>query len=100
MREINGVVYADTPDESITVSAAKALPDYMILVTFSTGETRLFDGTKLTGKSFEPIKDESVFMNLKIVHGVITWADETIDISPEFVYAESYPYNTADIITA
>ena len=65
----------------------------MMLVTFSTGEKRLFDTTLLTGPVFEPLKDEKIFMNPRIFHGVITWNNGEIDIAPEYIYEESYAYD-------
>lgn len=64
------------------------------LVTFSNGEKRLFDTTLLTGSAFEPLKDEEVLKNMSVFHGVITWMDGEIDIAPETVYQESYPYDS------
>ena len=41
-------------EEGIKVIAAKPLMGMMMLVTFSTGEKRLFDATLLKGAAFEP----------------------------------------------
>ena len=57
-----------------------------MLVSFSTGEKRLFDTKLLQGSAFEPLSEESVFMNPSIFHGVITWSDGKIDVAPETVY--------------
>lgn len=32
----------------------------MLLVTFTTGEKRLYDTTKLQGSAFEPLKNDEV----------------------------------------
>lgn len=67
--------------------------DYlMMLITFSNGEKRVFDATILTGSAFEPLKDINIFNNFKIVHGVITWMNEDIDCTPEYIYEHSYVY--------
>jgi hypothetical protein len=71
----------------------KILPDYIMLITFSTGETRLFDATNLEGKVFEPLKDKSVFQNAEIEHGVVTWNNGEIDCAPEYMYENSYEYS-------
>lgn len=68
----------------------------MMLVTFTTGEKRLFDSTLLSGKAFEPLKSEDVFKNVNVFHGVMTWNDGDIDIAPETVYEMSYPYNAVE----
>lgn len=86
------ICYAGKFVENIKVTDVKALRGGMLLVTFSTGEKRLFDTTKLTGAAFAPLADEKVVSNPTIFHGVITWLDGEIDIAPETVYMESYAY--------
>ena len=46
------------------------------------------------GSAFEPLKDEEVLKNMSVFHGVITWMDGKIDIAPETVYQESYPFDS------
>ena len=48
----NGFVYGGHPTETIKVSSVKPLDDMMMIITFSTGESRLFDATILTGEVF------------------------------------------------
>lgn len=69
----------------------------MMLVTFSTGEQRLFDTTLLQGSAFDPLKDENIFRNPVVFHGVLTWANGEIDIASETVYMESYAYNKESV---
>lgn len=90
----NGICYAGEPQANIKVTAVKPLRGGMLLVTFSTGEQRLFDTTKLTGSAFLPLRDEQVFSHPVLFHGVITWNNGEIDIAPETVYAESYAYES------
>lgn len=94
---MNGIVYGGEPEEILSILKVKVLPDYMMLITFSTGETRLFDATILKGEVFKPLKDENIFQNVTIEHGVVTWADGEIDCSPEFMYKNSYEYSTREI---
>ena len=89
---LNDVCYAGELREGIRVTEAKPLRGGMMLVTFSTGEKRLFDTTLLQGNAFEPLKDEKVFGNPVLFHGVITWNNGEIDIAPETVYQNSYAY--------
>ena len=89
----DGICYAGELKEGIKVTDAKPLRGGMMLVTFSTGEQRLFDTTLLQGTAFEPLKDEKIFSNPVIFHGVVTWDNGEIDIAPETVYKESYAYN-------
>lgn len=83
--------------DGIKVTEAKPLRGGMMLVTFSTGEQRLFDTTSLQGAAFAPLADESIFMNPVLFHGVITWNNGEIDIAPETVYRESYAYDSIAI---
>ena len=91
----NDVCYAGQFQEDIRVTDAKPLRGGIMLVTFSTGEKRLFDTTLLKGKAFEPLQDEDVFNHPVLFHGVITWKNGEIDIAPETVYRESYAYDSA-----
>ena len=94
---VDGICYAGEMKEGIKVTKVKPLRDGMMLVEFSTGEVRLFDVTSLEGEAFAPLSDDSIFYNPKLFHGVITWNDGLIDISPEMVYEKSYAYNSAVI---
>lgn len=95
---VNGICYAGNKDESIKVKDVDVLRGGMLLVTFTTGEKRLFDSTQLTGKAFEPLKKEEILKNYSIFHGVITWDDGNIDIAPELVYENSYPYDCFETV--
>jgi hypothetical protein len=65
----------------------------MMLITFSTRETRLFDATYLLNMpAFQPLVDPTIFSNPLIDHGVVTWNNGEIDIAPETMYRESYAY--------
>jgi len=96
----DGICYADNQTPMLKVTYVKPLYGGMYMVEFSNGETRLFDTTILKGEVFEALKDPDILYNPKVIHGVITWKDEEIDIAPDFVYEKSYPYNTKDIICA
>ena len=97
MYEINGIVYAGSNDIS-KITAAKVVGNYMLLLTFSSGEKRIFDATQLTGSAYEPLKDIKIFENFKLSHGVITWMDEEIDCSPEYMYENSFPYVSREMV--
>ena len=87
------ICYAGAMEEDIEVTDAKPLPGRMLLVTFSTGERRLFDTTMLEGSAYKPLDDEEIFRNIVLFHGIITWNDGEIDIAPEAVYQDSFPYD-------
>lgn len=91
---MDGIVYGGEPEEAIKVSRVKVLPDKILLLTFSTGETRLFDATILTGEIYKPLEDIDIFNEVSIDYGVVTWDDGAIDCSPEFMYENSYSYQT------
>ena len=94
MFTLNGIVYASEKPENIQIVSAVPLDDMMMLLTFSTGERRLFDATVLTGPAFEPLKDEKVFKNCQVVDGIVTWMNEEIDCAPEYMYENSYSYSS------
>lgn len=86
-----------TPEEGLKIFRwflQPPLDDMMMLLTFSTGEQRLFDATVLAGPAFEPLKDEKVFKNCQIVDRIVTWMNEEIDCAPEYMYENSYAYSS------
>ena len=91
----NGIVYGGEPATGIGISSVKALDDRMMLISFSSGETRLFGATILQGEVFEPLKQEEIFKNPSVDHGVVTWNNGSIDCAPEFMYHNSYEYPMA-----
>lgn len=96
MYEKNGICYAGELVQNIEISSIKLLEDGIMLVTFTTGETRLFDVTVLLekGPAFAPLAEEENRKTAKVTHGFISWLDGQIDIAPEAVYKESYKYST------
>ncbi len=94
---MNDICYAGEMQDDIKVMDVKPLRGGMMLVTFSTGEKRLFDTTKLQGAAFDPLKDEKVFSNPVLFHGVITWNNGELDIAPETVYRDSYAYDAIEL---
>ena len=90
---MNGIAYAGTNMQNVLVQAVKPLDDMMMIVTFTSGEKRLYDATQLlVYPAFKAIEDEKVFKAAQIDHGVVTWADGDIDIAPETMYQNSYVY--------
>ena len=90
---VDDVCYAGELTEGIKITTAKPLRGRMMLLTFSTGEKRLFDTTLLRGAAFRVLEDEKVFGNPVIHHGVMTWSNGEVDIAPETVYLMSSPYS-------
>ncbi|BEU86587.1 hypothetical protein TAMA11512_00510 [Selenomonas sp. TAMA-11512] len=87
------ICYAGELQDGIKVTEAKPLRGGMMLVTFSTGEKRLFDTTLLEGEAFRPLANDEIFLHPVLFHGVITWNNGEIDIAPEYVYKHSYAYD-------
>jgi len=94
---INDICYAGGNGKEVRVAEVKPLVGRMLLVTFATGEKRLLDTTKITGSAFDVLDDEEIFNHPKLFHGIITWNDGEVDIAPETVYAESYPYEAENL---
>lgn len=90
---VDGVAYAGEPRESMGVASAWAVNDLPMLVTFSTGETRLFDASSLLEMPvFAPLRSNEVFSGFAIDHGAVSWAGGDIDLAPETMYKMSYAY--------
>ena len=89
----NGFVYGNNSDDNILITDVKALKDRMMLVSFSSGEKRLFDSTVLSGPAFALLENTEVFMSPVIDHGVITWAQGDINCAPEYIYEHSFEYS-------
>ncbi len=91
----DGICYAGELVPDIEVSSIKILEDGMLLVDFTTGETRLFDVTSLLnkGSAFAPLSEEKNRQTAKVTHGFLSWLNGEIDIAPETLYEESYPYS-------
>lgn len=94
----DGICYAGELVPDIEVSSIKILDDGMLLVEFSTGETRLFDVTSLLdkGSAFAPLGKEENRRTAKVTHGFVSWLDGEIDIPSEALYSESYKYSKED----
>ena len=94
----DGICYAGELVPDIEVSSIKIFDDGMLLVEFSTGETRLFDVTSLLdkGSAFAPLNKEENRRTAKVIHGFVSWLDGEIDIAPESLYSESYKYSKED----
>lgn len=94
MYVIEDICYAGEREADIRIKNAKLLRGGMLLVTFTSGEQRIYDTTQLTGSAFAPLKDEKILRDFTIFHGVLTWMNGDIDIAPETVYEDSFPYTS------
>ena len=65
--------------------------DYSMLLTFASGEKRLYDASALLKKKIcYKLKDVNFFMQARAAYGTVVWSDD-IDIAPEHLYACSVP---------
>ncbi|MCL2699729.1 MAG: DUF2442 domain-containing protein [Defluviitaleaceae bacterium] len=95
---VNGIAYAGESCNEIEVEEVLALDDMMLLITFNSGEKRLYDATKLLEyQAFKPLKIEEVFKSARVEHGVVVWLNGELDIAPEALYKNSYSYQEANI---
>ena len=78
----DGYVYGGQPQGTLRIEKVKPLDDMMMILTFSTGEQRLFDATLLQGPVFRPLQNPAVFKTAAVDHGVVTWMDGDIDCAP------------------
>ncbi len=80
--------------DSIKVVSVKPLDWGMLLLTFSDGFEGLFDTTeKLNASVFYKIREPDIWNNPRIAHGTVTWNDEQIDCSPDYLYQNCHHYD-------
>ncbi|MEE1044794.1 MAG: DUF2442 domain-containing protein [Olegusella sp.] len=90
---MNGIAYADEPRRDNRIAEARYVGNLQLVITFSSGESRLLDLTDFANyPAFVPLQEESAARNFQIDHGVITWMDGNVDISPDAAYKRSYEY--------
>ena len=76
---------------------ARYLHDYELLITFSNGEKRVYDGQEdITQGIFIQLKNKTLFAHARIERGTVVWNDE-LDIAPEALYAESAVYTRGNL---
>ena len=92
----DGICYAEDKSPDNTVEEVKYIGRGMVLVGFSTGETRLLDTTNLDGSVFKPLSDESIVSDVSVVRGGIAWNNGSIDISSDTAYELSEPYTPSE----
>ena len=67
------------------------LEDYRVLLTFDTGEIKLFDVTPyISGDWYDKLRDSDFFNSVHIAGRTIEWADGQ-DIAPHELYEYSIP---------
>lgn len=87
----DGIAYAGNPEPMLSVNEAVPFGDRKLLLTFNDGSIREFDGKTLTGEAFKPLRDKQVFDAIVLDHGIPTWCNGEVDISPDYLYSHSKP---------
>lgn len=90
---IDGIAYAGEPAETIKVTEVKVIDRLCLMLTFSTGEKRIFDAQPLLRYPvYASLQDAEVFNGVRVEGSIISWADGAMDIAPETLYEQSVPY--------
>ena len=93
MYEIDGILYAGKPSEITKVIGIKVLDEYKLLLTFSTGERKVYDAAPLLDfPVFQPLRDKTLFNSAALDFDTVTWCNGDIDIAPETLYHDSFAY--------
>jgi hypothetical protein len=73
----------------LSIVDVKPDTDYLLHLTFESGEKRLFDMKPyLNTGIFSELKDVGLFNSVKVSFDTIVWDNEA-DLDPEFLYQES-----------
>jgi hypothetical protein len=79
------------------VKAVVPLADYQLLITFDSGERRVFDMKPYLGKGvFAALKDESLFNSVHVGFDTVEW-DNGADLCPEVLYSRSRKFTGAGL---
>jgi len=81
-----------------SVKAVCPLPDCQLLITFTSGEQKIFDVKPyLNTGVFAALKDEALFNSVHIAFDTVAWANGA-DLCPEVLYSKSRPIeNVVDV---
>lgn len=70
--------------------------NYTLLLTFASGEKRIYNALPLLEKEiYAPLKNLNFFMQARVEGDSVVWSDE-IDIAPEHLYKCSLPTKEMD----
>ncbi len=73
------------------VTSVKPEDDYILLVTFITGEQKTYDCKPLLDKGiFKQLKEPKIFKMAHVDAETVVWNDE-LDIAPEELYEAGQP---------
>ncbi len=91
---INDIAYADDyNNQNLKVKEIKVISELCMLITFSTGEKRIFDANFLIQyPAYVELQNFEIFKNAYIENGIIVWNNGKIDVTAETIYNNSYEY--------
>ena len=76
----------------LAVKDVRTIENYKLLLTFDDDSVKLFDMKPYLGKGvFKELKDENLFKTVKVSFDSIEWSNG-VDVDPETLYQDSYPY--------
>jgi len=78
--------------EPVAIVSAIPVSGHRVIVTFNTGETKIYDFTPLLDRPvFQPLQDEVFFREKMFLdYDTVAWPGN-IDIDPEDVYEDAEP---------
>ena len=89
----DGVAYASTFQNEIKVTNVKIVGELSLLITFSSGEEKIFDMLYLIQYPvYQKLKDIEYFNTVRIENRILVWGEGELDIAPSEVYNNSYEY--------
>jgi hypothetical protein len=75
------------------VTKVRAADNYHLELTFTNGETKIFDVKPFLNTGlFVELKEKEVFQSVQCTLGSIQWQNG-LDLCPDTLYEESKPYN-------
>lgn len=73
------------------VTDVKPQKNYTLVITFASGEQKVYDAKPLLAKAiYKPLNNLNFFLTAKADCGSVAWNDD-IDIAPEHLYECSLP---------
>jgi hypothetical protein len=94
---VKGVVKTHRKDNAAmktpiwVVTEVHARIDYTLLITFISGEQRVYDARPLLEKRiYSSLKNLTFFLSARADYGTVVWNDD-VDIAPEHLYECSCP---------
>ena len=78
----------------VWINNAEYVGDYRLLLSFSTGEKKLFDGNDYvhTHPLFSTLQDINAYKNFELDGWTVSWQNRSLDIAPEYLYETGVPF--------